>query len=70
VVPVEFVVNNVFKELCDRDRPCDSRFEARKEKIIRKKCLFVSRQIFEISFTRYSKMVFDRFYLSRNTDSA
>jgi hypothetical protein len=47
VVPVEFVIN-VFNELCDRDRPCNSKFEAEKEEIIKTKLLFnfISGQIF------------------------
>ncbi len=48
MVPVE-LVGNIFNELYDRDRPCKSRFEARKEENNEKKnSNFVSGQIFEM----------------------
>jgi len=70
VVPVEFVFN-VFNELCDRDRPCNSVLETRKKQednSNKKNFNFVSGQIFEmIILGDYSKMVSEYFHFTRIT---
>ncbi len=67
MVPVEFILN----ELCDRDRPCDSRFEAKKKEknsINKKDFNFVSGQIFEMIIEDdYFKMVSEYFNFTRKT---
>ncbi len=65
MVPVELVFN-VLKELCDRDRPCNSKLDARKER--KNNIYFVSGQILEIIIeSDYIKLVTDYFNFSRTT---